>query len=64
MDSGEHVCPVCGQPVRTVLRRRKTLGAWVPAWRPGPCLDPRCTACPEWSAQPDTTEGDRAADDP
>ncbi|CAL9556513.1 hypothetical protein [Streptomyces sp. enrichment culture] len=44
MDSEEHACPVCGQPVETVVRRHKTLGAWVPKWVPGPCLNPRCGA--------------------
>ncbi|GGS27125.1 hypothetical protein GCM10010238_14670 [Streptomyces griseoviridis] len=47
MDSGEYACPVCGQPVDTVVRRHKTLGAWVPAWVPGPCRNPRCAAGPE-----------------
>ena len=44
MDSEEHVCPVCGQPVDTVVRRHKTLGIWVPVWGPGPCHNPKCTA--------------------
>ncbi|MGP2442980.1 hypothetical protein [Streptomyces sp. JW3] len=47
MDSGQQVCPVCGQPVETVVRRHKTLGAWVPVWAPGPCRDPQCAAGPE-----------------
>ncbi|MFD1657868.1 hypothetical protein ACFSL4_06430 [Streptomyces caeni] len=42
MGGKEHVCPSCGQPVGTVVRRHKTLGAFVPVWRPGPCRDPRC----------------------
>ncbi|MEU0944805.1 hypothetical protein ABZ379_18715 [Streptomyces canus] len=42
MDSDEHVCPVCGQPVETVVRRHKTLGAWVPVWTGGPCRNPEC----------------------
>ena len=45
MDSEEHVCPVCGQPVDTVVRRHKTLGIWVPVWGPGPCHNPKCAAC-------------------
>ncbi|MFB7499529.1 hypothetical protein ACFC09_33450 [Streptomyces sp. NPDC056161] len=45
MDSEEHACPVCGQPVETVVKRHKTLGAWVPVWGPGPCRNPRCAAC-------------------
>ncbi|MGW2704310.1 hypothetical protein [Streptomyces sp. NPDC001340] len=44
MDSEEHVCPVCGQPVDTVVRRHKTLGIWVPLWGPGPCYNPKCPA--------------------
>ncbi|MDL5203754.1 hypothetical protein [Streptomyces sp. ALI-76-A] len=44
MDSGAHACPVCGQPVDTVIRRHKTLGAWVPAWVAGPCRNPDCGA--------------------
>ena len=44
MDSEEHVCPVCGQSVETVVRRHKTLGAWVPRWVAGPCRNPRCEA--------------------
>ncbi|MEV6586746.1 hypothetical protein [Streptomyces acidicola] len=44
MDRDERVCPVCGQPVATVVRRHKTLGAWVPVWGPGPCRNPKCGA--------------------
>ncbi|MEV2213214.1 hypothetical protein AB0H86_17460 [Streptomyces sp. NPDC050997] len=44
MDSEVHTCPVCGQPVDTVVRRHKTLGAWVPVWVAGPCRDPECAA--------------------
>ncbi|POX62345.1 hypothetical protein C3492_16520 [Streptomyces sp. Ru62] len=44
MDSEEHVCPICGQPVETVVKRHKTLGAWVPVWGPGPCRNPDCAA--------------------
>ncbi|ANW18212.1 hypothetical protein [Streptomyces clavuligerus] len=40
----EHRCPVCGQPVATVITRRKTLGAFVPSWGPGPCRNTRCAA--------------------
>ncbi|MFG2636998.1 hypothetical protein ACGFX8_24575 [Streptomyces sp. NPDC048362] len=42
MDREESVCPGCGQPVETVVRRHKTLGAWVPVWGPGPCGNPAC----------------------
>ncbi|CUW31029.1 hypothetical protein [Streptomyces reticuli] len=44
MDSEKYVCPVCGQAVDTVVKRHKTLGAWVPVWGPGPCHDPGCAA--------------------
>ncbi|MER6911623.1 hypothetical protein ABT354_08135 [Streptomyces sp. NPDC000594] len=37
-------CPVCGEPVGTVITRRKTLGAFVPSWGPGPCRNADCTA--------------------
>ncbi|MEU1040053.1 hypothetical protein [Streptomyces sp. NPDC005907] len=42
MGTDEQVCSVCGQPVATVVRRHKTLGAWVPAWVAGPCRNPEC----------------------
>ncbi|MEU5597161.1 hypothetical protein [Streptomyces sp. NPDC020298] len=42
MGSEGHVCPACGRPVETVIRRHKTLGAWVPLWVPGPCRNPDC----------------------
>jgi hypothetical protein len=44
MGSEERACPVCGQPVETVVKRHKTLGAWVPLWVAGPCRNPRCEA--------------------
>ncbi|TDT38279.1 hypothetical protein EV562_105296 [Streptomyces sp. BK208] len=44
MDSDTYVCPVCGQPVEAVVRRHKTLGAWVPVRAPGPCRNPECAA--------------------
>nr|WP_251022277.1 hypothetical protein [Streptomyces sp. ISL-10] len=39
---GEPVCPACGKPVGTVVKRHKTLGAFVPVWEPGPCRNPDC----------------------
>ncbi|MFD7698964.1 hypothetical protein [Streptomyces caelestis] len=42
MDSEQPVCPACGQPVERVVRRHKTLGAWVPVWAHGPCRNPEC----------------------
>ncbi|MET9729982.1 hypothetical protein ABZZ79_04700 [Streptomyces sp. NPDC006458] len=47
MDRAEPVCPDCGQPVGTVVRRYKTLGAWVPKWEAGPCRNPECPSFPE-----------------
>ncbi|MGW1593652.1 hypothetical protein [Streptomyces sp. NPDC002343] len=44
MGSEEPVCPVCGQPVENVVKRHKTLGAWVPVWGPGPCRNRGCGA--------------------
>ncbi|MGI5428526.1 hypothetical protein [Streptomyces sp. CA-179760] len=44
MGRDEHVCPTCGQPVETVVRRHKTLGTWVPLWVAGPCHNPGCGA--------------------
>ncbi|MCP9957358.1 hypothetical protein [Streptomyces sudanensis] len=40
--AAEPACPSCGQPVGRAIHRRKVLGAWVPAWRPEPCRNPRC----------------------
>ncbi|MEU6063534.1 MULTISPECIES: hypothetical protein [Streptomyces] len=61
MDSEEHVCPVCGQPVETVVRRHKTLGAWVPVWGPGPCHNPDCEACVDPAVEPRQQEPDQSA---
>ncbi|MGP4050100.1 hypothetical protein [Streptomyces sp. 2A115] len=47
MASDEYVCPVCKQPVDTVVRRHKTLGVFVPVWGPGPCQNPKCAAYEE-----------------
>lgn len=53
MDSEQHTCPVCGQHVSTVVRRHKTLGAWVPRWVAGPCRNPECEAYVPGGAEPD-----------
>ncbi|MBZ9642605.1 hypothetical protein [Streptomyces sp. PSKA30] len=65
MDS-EKVCPVCGQPVETVVRRHKTLGAWVPTWVAGPCRNPKCEAYAGGDAEPVTERrpGPPAAKEP
>ena len=46
MDSEKNACPVCGKAVEQVVRRHKTLGAWVPVWVAGPCRNPECEAYP------------------
>lgn len=60
-----YACPVCGQPVETVVRRYKTLGAWVPRWLPGPCRNPGCPANADTAAEertaPPAPPGDEAA---
>jgi hypothetical protein len=43
--------------VETVVRRHKTLGAWVPLWVAGPCRNPECGAYEAHDA-----EGDRAGE--
>ncbi|MEV0173307.1 hypothetical protein AB0I00_19600 [Streptomyces sp. NPDC050803] len=53
MGSDAHACPVCGQSVETVVRRHKTLGAWVPLWVAGPCRNPDCEAYVEEGAEED-----------
>ncbi|SES37058.1 hypothetical protein SAMN04487983_104633 [Streptomyces sp. yr375] len=58
MDREQRVCPDCGQPVQSVVRRHKTLGAWVPRWVPGPCHNPECTAYVEPGPRPDAPEPD------
>ncbi|MFI1395060.1 hypothetical protein [Streptomyces sp. NPDC020681] len=48
-------CPTCGQPVGTVIKRHKTLGAFVPTWGPGPCHNPKC---PDRVEEQDEQRGD------
>lgn len=74
MASDEYVCPVCGQPVDTVVHRHKTLGVFVPLWGPGPCKNPECRAYKEEaesepdltteSGRPDTGEAPEAPEEP
>ncbi|WP_086563700.1 hypothetical protein [Streptomyces africanus] len=65
MGSEGHICPTCGQPVETVVRRHKTLGAWVPVWVAGPCRNPACGAYEAEDAEGGRTgEETRAADPP
>ncbi|MEU2116866.1 hypothetical protein ABZ567_14730 [Streptomyces sp. NPDC016459] len=45
---GTLACPVCKQPVSTTVKgRHKTLGVFVPVWRPGPCHNAECPASTE-----------------
>lgn len=64
MDSEEHACPACGQPVETVVKRHKTLGAWVPVWVAGPCRNPKCEAYAEGGAEGSEPEGGRGREKP
>ena len=65
MDREGHVCPACGQPVDTAVRRHKTLGAWVPVWVAGPCHNPNCDAYVEESGAASGGEpGESAAKKP
>ncbi|MFD8989965.1 hypothetical protein [Streptomyces goshikiensis] len=40
----QRVCPACGGSVDTVVRRRKSLGIFVPEWVAGSCRNPDCPA--------------------
>jgi hypothetical protein len=37
-----HVCPTCSHPVTAEITRHKTMGVFVPLWKPGPCRNPSC----------------------
>ncbi|MFJ8229280.1 hypothetical protein ACIQ9E_04860 [Streptomyces sp. NPDC094448] len=50
-------CPECGERVDTVMRRHKTLGAFVPLWGPGPCHN---AACPAYTGPADGEGADGA----
>ncbi|RNL70136.1 hypothetical protein [Streptomyces sp. I6] len=39
---GARVCPVCRRPVTAEVQRHKTMGLYVPRWKPGPCREPSC----------------------
>ncbi|GGW87565.1 hypothetical protein GCM10010383_15170 [Streptomyces lomondensis] len=48
--------------METVVRRHKTLGAWVPRWVAGPCHNPACAArAAEGTVSGHTAEGARPA---
>ncbi|MFI6851691.1 hypothetical protein [Streptomyces sp. NPDC050416] len=63
MGSEGHTCPTCGQPVETVVRRHKTLGAWVPVWVAGPCRNPECGAYEAEEAEGVRTEEIRTGEE-
>ncbi|WP_330287856.1 hypothetical protein [Streptomyces sp. NBC_00576] len=63
MGRDEHNCPDCGQHVTTVVRRYKTLGAWVPKWVAGPCRNAECEAYVDPAAEAEDGSG-RAARSP
>ncbi|MER6617653.1 hypothetical protein ABT276_30920 [Streptomyces xantholiticus] len=53
-------CPGCGQPVAAIVKRHKTLGAYVPLWAPGPCRNPDCSL----HVSTDHVSAEAAADSP
>ncbi|MFC8668007.1 MULTISPECIES: hypothetical protein [Streptomyces] len=59
MTSDEYVCPVCKQAVDTVVRRRKTLGVFVPLWSAGPCRNSTCAEYEEGEAEKAEAESER-----
>ncbi|MEU6801381.1 hypothetical protein [Streptomyces neyagawaensis] len=59
MGTDEQVCPACGQPVATIVRRHKTLGAFVPVWGPGPCRNPKCDAYVDRAAEAEGAAAER-----
>ncbi|WUN11213.1 hypothetical protein OHA74_54180 [Streptomyces phaeochromogenes] len=43
------VCPACNSPVTAEITRHKTMGVFVPVWKPGPCHTLGCPEfVPEW----------------
>ncbi|MCH0538269.1 hypothetical protein I3F58_01570 [Streptomyces sp. MUM 203J] len=57
----EPVCPACGQPVGTTIKRHKVLGAWVPTWHPRPCRNPDCALFGRTPKEPGDWEHARRA---
>lgn len=65
-------CAACGQPVESVVKRHKTLGTYVPLWKPGPCRNPDCPLYvpreggtkPDPLGGPDRSEGSGRPDEP
>lgn len=52
----ENVCAACKHPVAIELQKHKTLGIFVPVWKPGPCRNPDCSLYSE-PAQKQTDAG-------
>ncbi|UTP27995.1 hypothetical protein LIV37_00495 [Streptomyces rapamycinicus NRRL 5491] len=36
------ICPTCHHPVTEKITRYKTMGIFVPLWKPGTCHNPIC----------------------
>jgi hypothetical protein len=60
----QQVCPACGRHVGTLVRRHKTLGAYVPQFRPAPCRRPDCPSNQGGSTRCGSTRSDRQVDGP
>lgn len=50
--------------METVVRRHKTLGAWVPLWVAGPCRNPECGAYEAEDAEGEAGQDTRSAAPP
>lgn len=37
-----YICPACNGPVTAEIKRHKTMGVFVPVWKPGPCHNRSC----------------------
>lgn len=46
--------------METIIKRHKTLGAWVPRWVPGPCRNPECEASAAQGAEAEEEPGEAA----
>ncbi|MGW7078532.1 hypothetical protein ACWGH2_14605 [Streptomyces sp. NPDC054871] len=40
--AADGVCPACHNPVPAEVTRHKTMGIYVPQWKPGSCHNPSC----------------------
>lgn len=46
----------------TVVRRHKTLGAWVPKWVAGPCRNPECGAYVDPGAEAEPKKAEKSSE--